>query len=158
SDAPARYFVVDIGTGRRWLMSRVLLFTFVLWKIGAIRCVVFVERRDQYMQRFLGIAPPDVLCSVIGAKYPWLDQALVAAWALKTEAFEPNDLASLYPKAELSLVSKVLPKDQAENLVKRFMKVKWVRRATPPDEQHGDWELLSSGPTRMWERTKWVTK
>ena len=92
TDAPPCYFIVDIGEGKHWLISRVFLFTYVLWKIGAIRCVVFVERRAQYKKRLLGVASPAMVCSAIGKKYDWFDSARTAAWALKKDEFDKGDI------------------------------------------------------------------
>src|SRR5262249_48060851 len=70
------YLMVDIGTGKRWLISRLFLFTLMLSRIGAIRCVVFTETRDNYKRKLLGMATPESVCNKLAEKYQWFATAL----------------------------------------------------------------------------------
>src|SRR3954451_905639 len=47
TEEPAPHLVVDLGEGREWLSSRLLLFAALLRAMRATRTLVFVERRAQ---------------------------------------------------------------------------------------------------------------
>jgi hypothetical protein len=140
-DAPRPYLLVDIGDGSRWLASRLFLFSFVLWRIGAIRAVVFVETRGEYVQRLLGVALPDRVCAVLEKKYTWFRDALEQSSKEATPWFAPH-----LP----------LPRPEAQELAERFPK----KIQSSPDEPASSdgWELLPSSQPPTWEHTKWLDR
>jgi hypothetical protein len=154
-DGPPYFLVVDIGDGRRWLISRLLLFTFVLWRIGAVRCVVFVETSGECTQRLLGVATPELICAKLGGKYPWLDRALVAAWSDKKTSFQREDernVDSPYYNGMLSLLVMPLSKPEAQTLINRFVASPIIRQS----KQEAGWEPVKGIST--WEHTTWLTR
>lgn len=131
------YLVVDIEAGRRWLISRLFLFSVILRYMHNLKCVVFVETRDENRQRFLGIAKPEMVRLTIAQNYPWLDQALVEAWS----------------RQNFPVLSEPLARDAAENIVNIFIEDSRVRKREDPQNQD-DWEQLGDQP--VWEHTKWL--
>lgn len=55
----AEYVVIDLGSGDRWLTSRVFIFSVLLERMRGLQCVVFLETGPGGRRRFLGLATPD---------------------------------------------------------------------------------------------------
>jgi hypothetical protein len=145
---PSYYLLVDIGYGRRWLISRVFLFSFILWRIGAIRCVVFVETSFRHTQRFLGTAEPERVCAALGEKYPWFKATIEEGWSRAAQAIPTNTMA--------------LPRYTAERLVGEFLYDSRIRRDAPPSyppDRFNEWEEVPiDKERRFWEHSKWLNK
>jgi hypothetical protein len=142
-DASPCYLLVDIGEGKRWLISRLFLFTLVLWRIGAIRCVVFVDSIPFYARRFLGIAEPERVCKALGLKYSQFSDARDASWVAVREALTSD--TTLWSRAA------------AETFVQKFImdaRIQSPNAPASPDE----WEALGPPGQQVWEHTKWLTK
>jgi hypothetical protein len=140
ADTRPYYLLVDIGDGRRWLISRLLLFTFVLWRIGAVRCVVVVETSGAYTKRLLGIALPQMVCAALGRQYPWFDKALVTAWSAEN----------------CPLLAEPLAKENAVSLVDRFMALDEIIRRSSVPTKPDEWESFTRLGAINWEHTKWL--
>jgi len=136
---PWHYLIVDIGTGRRWLISRLFLFVVILRYLHDLRCVVFVETKEELSKRFLGIMKVETLRVTLAKKYPWLHHAIVTAWS----------------KQNVPVLADPLPKDKAEAIVNAFLQDGQIRQTkTTPPNLH-EWEQLE-GPQPVWEHTKWL--
>lgn len=140
------YLIVDIKAGRSWLVSRLFLFTAILRRVSALRCVVLVETKEGCDRGFLGIANPERVVAALSNKYPWLDRAFVRACAGQSVA----------PHAPLS-------KDQAEAIVNAFISDQEIRfidasnREAPQQPGNpAEWELLPGAVPRAWEHSKWL--
>jgi hypothetical protein len=131
-----QYLIVDVENGRRWLISRLLLFTVVLQHMRGLRCVVFVETKDEFHRRLLGIAKPEGVRRAIANRYPWLDDSLVKAWMSQ----------------QIPVLAEPLPKQTAESIVNSF--VQDVNIQTSQDPQSPEWQRL--GSQSVWEHTKWL--
>jgi hypothetical protein len=78
-----QYVAVDLGSGERWLASRLLVFTVVLQELRGVECVVltaFPESPSQSGSVFVGLVSPDDLRRSLAWEYPWLETALSQAW------------------------------------------------------------------------------
>jgi hypothetical protein len=136
-DKPWQYLVVDIGAGRTWLISRVFLFVVILRYLRGLRCVVFVETREELSKRLLGIMQPETVRIALAKRYPWFDQSLNAALSVQT----------------VPALAQQLPKDKAESVVNAFLKDPRIRQQqTSPNLD--EWEQLGTQP--VWEHTKWL--
>jgi hypothetical protein len=78
---PSDYAVIDLGTGRSWLTTRLFLFAVLLRRMRALRTFVFVETREGVAQRFIGVATPELARWRLAREYPWLERALAHAYA-----------------------------------------------------------------------------
>lgn len=139
NDTTWHYLIVDIGKGERWLVSRLFLFIVILQYMGGLRCVAFVESKDETIRRLLGIAHPDRVRIVLAQKYPWFNQALVEAWSAK-----------VFP-----ILAAPLPKDKAEHIVNAFMQNPQIQLSDAPKDSKDEWEQLRPN-TNLWEHTKWL--
>jgi len=70
---------IDLGTGDRWLTSRLYIFSAILSELLDLRCLVFLETRDGVPVRFVGVAHPDAVSRAVGRREPWLEDALAVA-------------------------------------------------------------------------------
>jgi hypothetical protein len=145
---PLYYLLVDIGSGQRWLISRLFLFSFVLWRIGAVRCVVFVETKLNHTRQLLGITKPESVCAILGQKYPWFQIVLNEVWAQLPERVPANTI-------ELS-------RNSAEQLVQQFLDHPRIRKNEPPSypaDVIDEWEELHPEPMPIyWEHSKWLSR
>jgi len=139
-DKPWPYLVVDIGTGHRWLISRVFLFTVIFRYLRDLRCVVFVETKDELFKKFLGMTKPEKVRVALAKKYSWLDDALIKAWSSE----------------KVPVLAESLAKDKAQNIVNTFLKDPNIRQSTKPAQ--GEWTQLSTKTpgSDEWEHTKWL--
>ncbi|HYU72132.1 MAG TPA: hypothetical protein VEL31_05590, partial [Ktedonobacteraceae bacterium] len=74
------YMIADLGSGQRWLTSRLFIFAAILQRVRSLRCVVFLETRDGIKDRFLGITLPHEILLAFARQYSWLDEAYVKAY------------------------------------------------------------------------------
>ena len=148
------YLIVDIGDGKRWLISRLFIFTVILRYMGGLSCVVFVETKNEHSKRLLGITHPEKIRIALAQRYPWLDQALVNAWV----------------EQQVPVLTGPLMKDKAESIVNGFIadeKIQYVQQPKNEDEElenediwedelgdQDEWEQL--GDQGLWEHTKWL--
>lgn len=76
----AECVVVDLGSGRQWLTSRVFLFAVLLQRMRGLQCVVFVETASESRRRFVGLATPEHIRWSFADRYPWLEAAFARAY------------------------------------------------------------------------------
>ena len=138
-DTHWQYLIVNIGSGKRWLISRLFLFATIFRYMSGLKCVVFVETTNEYHKRLLGIADPDRLRAVLAKKYPWLDHALMGAWL----------------KQDIPILAEPLSKQNAELIVNNFIENDLIRRSEDP-QNDDEWEKLGEQPSCVWEHTKWL--
>ena len=75
----ADFATIDLGDGKRWLTSRLYIFSWVLAQVVGVRCLAFVETRDGIPHRFAGLAEPEAVRRSLGQRQMWLEGAFVAA-------------------------------------------------------------------------------
>jgi hypothetical protein len=142
-----QFLIVDIGSGRQWLISRLFMFTIMLRHTQGIKCVVFVETTDHHDKHFLGLAEPKRVVEALSKRYIWLQEALV-------KAADSNIMPILNDASPL-------PSNIIEPIIDRFFKNKEIVDSPPPQDadewktKHADdWEPLNNG--QVWEHTKWL--
>jgi hypothetical protein len=79
--APADYAVIDIGEGKEWLTSRLFIGVAMLQRMRGLKCVVFTERFQATDKRLVAVVPATQLRWALAARYPYLETALVRAYA-----------------------------------------------------------------------------
>jgi hypothetical protein len=137
--AYADYALIDLGTGRNWLTSRLFFFAFLLQRIRPVKTFVFVESRGKVAKRYVGMRSPDAVRWVLAAQYPALEQAFAKAYA---------ELSNLRIISE----SGGLERDSASKLLENFFYDSRVR-AMDHGEDEDNWVQL--GPDR-WEYAHWI--
>jgi IPT/TIG domain len=96
------YIVIDLGSesSPRWLTSRLYLLTFLISFLHQPKCLVFVHTVGGVTKRFLGKASPDSVRWGLARKYPWLESASSAAYALVVAGlYCDNNIVSVPPDA-----------------------------------------------------------
>jgi len=138
-DTTWHYLIVDIETGKRWLISRLFIFTVILRYMRNLKCVVFVETKGEYRGRLLGIAKPESVRFALARKYPWFDEVIVKAWS----------------NEKIPILTDPLPKDKAQSIVNAFIQDGRVQQQKDPQNQD-EWEQVRRQNQPLWEHTKWL--
>jgi hypothetical protein len=149
----ADYAVVDLGTGHKWLTSRLFIFALILGLVRGLRAFVFLETSSVTRKRFLGVATPSDVYRLLAVRYPWLEEAHLRAAASQYGAVADE-------KPGISRFSNQLPvffaSDQwrITSFVNAF--ISNIQRTTPPpdDEKTAHLEIGTSPQT--WERAHWI--
>jgi len=177
-DTVWNYLIVDLEDGRRWLESRLYLFTTVLQEMGGLRCVIFVQSNQDYYRRFLGMAEPTDVRRVLGDRYWWFRSTLYkstcAALAQPVVNLPPADLDRLrttflynpqptpfdpsFNRFESSLNAWItqlepLPKVLAEAISREFVLDPLMRAYQDPSNP--EWSRLE--PSQEWDHSYWLT-
>jgi hypothetical protein len=149
----ADYALVDLGTGREWLTSRLFVFALVLGNVTKIRAFVFVENTGGVRHRFLGVATPAEIQAAMARQYPWLAEAYVRT-AAGQYLPRPDEVAgaSRFTK-EPPLFTGPEPW-RVSNFVRQFIESVQRTSLPPPDEAESHLEL-EAGAGR-WERAHWI--
>ncbi len=71
----ADYAVFDLGSGDKWLTSRLHLFSLLLRRTHGLRYCVFVYEASEVPRRSLGFATTEVVRWSLARKYPHLERA-----------------------------------------------------------------------------------
>src|SRR2546425_309319 len=77
----ADYALVDLGTGQRWLTSRLFIFAVILGEVTGLRAFAFVETNGGVRRKYLGTATPADVWRALATHYPWLEEAFARAMA-----------------------------------------------------------------------------
>ncbi len=78
--APSDYAIIDLGTGREWLTSRLFILSIVLARMRNLQALVFVEADEGVPQRFIGIATPESVRWALAQRYHWFEPGYAAAY------------------------------------------------------------------------------
>ena len=74
------YAVADLGSGNRWLTSRLFIFAVMLERMSSLNYFVFQATRGM-PGVYVGIAPLKGVRWALARRYPWLEQAYARAYA-----------------------------------------------------------------------------
>ena len=133
------FLVVDIKDGEFWLISRLFIFTVFLHAMRGIKCVAFVESKDEHRRRLIGLASPEAVRTALREVYPWLEEALSKAMVKQSTNFlDPS-----------------LPSGDAGVLIREFIKQPDMRQKSKPSSSDDKWTQLGTQP--IWEHTEWLT-
>jgi hypothetical protein len=143
--APADCAIVDLGSGKEWLSSRLFLFALVLGEVTGVRAFVFLENTSSTRKAFLGVASPQAVWRALAAQHPRFGQEFGRATAMVQNA--------MFPTSNSEDLRRI-----AKNYVEALQ-----RKTRPPNGEERDylqWE--SKLPTqkkveRVWEYTGWIT-
>ncbi|MEH2537193.1 MULTISPECIES: hypothetical protein [unclassified Bradyrhizobium] len=144
--APADCAIVDLGSGKEWLSSRLFLFALVLGEVTGVRAFVFLEKSSSTRKAFLGIASPKAVWKALAARHPWFEVEFGGATAKLGNA--------MFPTSNSATLRHI-----AKNYVETLQ-----RKTEPPKGEERDyqqWESTSpTNPTvseKVWEKTTWIT-
>jgi hypothetical protein len=147
------YAVVDLGTGREWLTSRLFIFALILGAVTRLRAFVFVENSGGVRRRFLGIATPSSIQTALATQYPWLEEAYLRAAAARYPTPPPDTAGASRFSNQPPLFTGT---DQwgVIHFVQHF--IENIQRTTfPPAQEAGSHLEIGSEP-QVWERAHWI--
>jgi hypothetical protein len=102
----ADYAVFDLGSGDKWLTSRLHLFSLLLRRTHGLRYCVFVYNASEVLGRSLGFATTEVVRWSLALKYPHLERA--AHLASLTDDRVTSHTGALDPQIATSFINKYL--------------------------------------------------
>jgi hypothetical protein len=141
--APTDCAIVDLGSGKEWLSSRLFLFALVLGEVTGVRAFVFLEKSSSTRKSFLGVATPTAVWKALAAQHPWFKVAFGRATAKKGN--------TMFPTTE---------PDELRDIARNFVEA--VQSTTkPPKAEEEGWESRSATDPNvsenLWERATWIT-
>jgi hypothetical protein len=161
----ADYATIDIGTGDEWLTSRLFIAATMLERMRGLQVMVFLESTTTTHERFVAVAPVQVVRWSLAQRYAYLEaawaraylelfpQAPVAGAALPQGAMWPPDpRTTMTAQPIVTSNTGALDAWAARQLVGRFIN-SLQRPATLPPTSDG-WVLLHK---TVEERAEWVT-
>jgi hypothetical protein len=83
------YVIIDLGTGRNWLTSRLFLFAAMLSRAKRIRSFVFLETSGTYRDAYVGSMFPDRIRLIMANTCPWFERAYGNAY-FRSTFFRPQ--------------------------------------------------------------------
>jgi hypothetical protein len=156
TELPAPYLVVDLGAGREWLSSRLLIFAALLRSMRQTRVLVFVETAGTTRGRFVGLAAPETVRWALAHAYPWLERAFASSYAQATAAPAPGT----DPEPFVSDAGGRLRSDVAHRLTTNFVFA--VQQGAPPAGGAAaiappDWVVEQRPGEQFAEHASWLT-
>lgn len=145
------YMIVDIGSGKEWLTSRLFIFSVMLMRMLGMRCIVFMKTQDSISRSFVGLSSPQDIISCLTIAYPFLERAY--SWAHchsnSQTNFTEESMPSTVGKLELVV---------AQSMVLTYLANPNIQRPTqPPPNDPGCWVTLNKKDgTQILEHTHWL--
>ena len=137
------YAVIDLGEGREWLSSRLLILSVLFDELRGLKAMVFVDSKDELTRRYLGWIDPKKLARILADRFPKLEAALSIARSIIDK---PQQY--LLPENNLWVTQMGLVSSQAgSELFKHFLfHIKpQLPPAIPPGEVN-DWTPMQANP------------
>ncbi len=164
-DKAIDYMIVDLGSGEKWLTSRLFIFAVMLERMQALRCLVFLEThtRTHVPRSFLGTALPHEVRWSLAQQYPWLEEAYVRAQVGVFDKYKSYEWP--WPTI-LSKQGKLSPMDASElvDIFLQHVQGKGEDKNQPPDPtKTSEWifiekkqEKEQKGEQKYWEHANWI--
>ena len=144
--SPAECTVVELGTGREWITSRLYAVVTLTARMRGLRVVVFTASGTRGRE-FIGSAAPEDVRWALAAAYPWLEAAYVRAQSSQLAALDVRTLERR--QLSLSKDGRVEP----WSAVQLFEAYKRELQAPVAPPAASGWLDLAG----VWERAEWVT-
>ena len=155
------FAVVDLGTGRSWLSSRLYILSVILVRMRALRALVFVEQRNDQPGRFVGVCSAAEVRWRLASRFPRYEAALALgetrAWFGAAAPTSTSPLAATIATDWGTFGSS----NQAAELLKGFLTA--IQSPVRPPIGPESWEELTrdSPPPGMsptfFEHAEWLT-
>jgi hypothetical protein len=149
----ADYAVVNLGTGKEWLTSRLFVFALILGTVARLRAFVFLETAGGVRRRFLGIATPASIHDALARSYPWLEEAHVRA-AAGFYSTAQDDKPGVSRFSNQPPIFTAADPNRVANFLQGFLS--GIQRTTTPPAQETDSHLQIGTGTQLWERAHWI--
>jgi hypothetical protein len=93
--AHADYVIVNLENGEAWLTSRLFILAALVPRVRPIKRMVFLSGSTS---RFVGESTPEAACQRLADRYPWLEEAYIAAHVNVDPTYSPKLRATLAGK------------------------------------------------------------
>lgn len=156
SSRDAEYAVIDLGTGRKWLTSRLFIFSLVLSQASKIRAFVFVEKTQISRQTFLGIANPNEVRQILANHYAWLDPAFAKSYA---GTYGDADILGQRKDYIIPFIFARAQIGYLMTLVRSFVDaIQSKQKPKVGEESFEQFRMLDEQDKEVdrWERTRWI--
>jgi hypothetical protein len=152
----ADFAVVDLGSGEKWLTSRLFIFALILGSVTGLKAFVFLENAGGIRKKFLGVVSPTNIQKALITRYPWLEEAYLHAAAalfptpsiVQVGVSKFSNLQPLFSGIDPGRLSTFV-KNYIENL---------QRGTDPPELEKNSYLQIGSVPPvpPVWERARWI--
>jgi len=167
SAGAADFAVVELGTGREWITSRLFIAATMMERMRGVQVCVFVERTQLSERRFVAVASVQQMRWALARRYPWLE----AAWACAYVSLFPGPTpppAEALPRGakwlpeptHMNVQQPIITSDsgglgpsQARWLVSHFIDSLQLLESPGPNKT--EWTKLGE---KTWERGTYVTR
>jgi hypothetical protein len=150
-DRDADYALLNLGSGRSWLTSRLFIMAILFGQMKGIRCFAFVEGHGRMRKQYVGWADPDRIRWRLAQRYPWLERAYAAAYS---QIMAPEGVVVMSHDGRLGSTFDHLNPGPRIQLLNAFL----AGIQTPPPAPPGDAEewvqIRADQPTV--ERATWI--
>jgi hypothetical protein len=153
AEEPAPFLAVDLGEGREWLTTRLLIFSALLRNMRQTRTLVFVETAGAVRGHFVGLASTESVRWAIARAYPWIERAYAQAYAEATTLRAPAREEPFVTDSSGRLRHEV-----AHGIATNFVFA--VQQKPPPlrkAQAPADWVIEQRPDGRFVEHASWLT-
>jgi hypothetical protein len=148
----ADYAIINLGTGKEWLTSRLYIMAILFARIKGLKALVFVETMNNLRGRYVGWAESEKVRWAMANHYPWLERAYAAAYqhTLEVEKYLEGNANGKVEELFSSIAS-----EPSANLFLEFLKhVQEDREVTDESSAEENWLLMRS---KTYEHASWIT-
>jgi hypothetical protein len=147
----ADYAIVNLGTGREWLSSRLFIMAIIFERIKGVKAIVFLENTSDSRKTFIGWATPHHIRWALAQHFHWLETAFSEAYfntiTMSRIVSSDGRLGFLFdpanPSPGISLLQKYLQKIQSPPEI------------PPIAEEENEWVTLSTSD-QIKEHALWL--
>jgi hypothetical protein len=105
---PADFAVIDLGSGKEWLTSRLFIMAILLKRVRGVRAFVFLESTNGRRRSFVGAADSESIRWRLSMRYPWLEDAFRRAYATVPVAIVTSQKGGLDPMTAVDVLREFL--------------------------------------------------
>ena len=143
--------IVELGTGREWITSRLFLLATLLHRMRGLRTVIFIGAKSGRLGQYLGQCDVERLRWRLSARYGWLERAMLEAELEAWNGSNPITITSDTGRIESAAASSSNP-PAAQILTAYIQRIQ--QPAGTATTQGTDWVELEYG---VREHAEWVS-
>jgi hypothetical protein len=163
---PIEYVVVDLGSGKDWLSSRLFILAVILTRMRGLQAMVFVESKNGTLGHFIGVCQSTAVRWRLAKAYPRYEAALSAGEFRVWRGISPPDAQILTNASIANDDGAFVSPEDAANLLRGFLAA--VQSPIQPDPQvyvdRTEWQMLTrtappaAGESATYfENAEWLT-
>lgn len=150
---PADYAVVNLGTGKEWLTSRLFIIAIIFAQVKGVRAFVFLETAQGVRRRFVGWAEPDRIRWALAKRCPWLEKAYAGAYS---NAIEAGNTVVISDEGRLGFPWDPSSLNPSIDLMRDFLgRIQETRNEPPTPSEPTDWIQVDQ-TSNTYEHAQWL--